>query len=76
MVEVYRDGEAPERITKGDVPLRPGDRVKLYSGGGGGYGDPKERERDAVVADLRAGYISEESARDHYVFADSSETSA
>ncbi len=76
VVEVYRDGEAPERITKGDVPLRPGDRVKLYSGGGGGYGDPKERERDAVVADLRAGYISEESARDHYGFADSSETSA
>ena len=34
--------------------------------GGGGYGDPKLRNRDAVKADLRDGYISAEAAKRDY----------
>ena len=27
--------------------LKAGDRVRIHTGGGGGYGDPKLRDRDA-----------------------------
>ena len=35
-------------------------------GGGGGYGDPKERSREAVKRDIENGYISLERARTVY----------
>jgi N-methylhydantoinase B len=38
----------------------------VETGGGGGYGDVKERSRDAVLADLRNGYISAEAAERDY----------
>jgi N-methylhydantoinase B/oxoprolinase/acetone carboxylase alpha subunit len=34
--------------------------------GGGGYGPPAEREPSRVLADVRAGYVSVEEARDTY----------
>jgi N-methylhydantoinase B/oxoprolinase/acetone carboxylase alpha subunit len=34
--------------------------------GGGGFGDPRERERGEVQADLEAGLISETAAREVY----------
>ncbi|MCX5495870.1 hydantoinase B/oxoprolinase family protein [Kaistia dalseonensis] len=40
--------------------------LELSTGGGGGFGDPAERPRAAVEADLKAGYISEAFAREHY----------
>jgi N-methylhydantoinase B len=43
-----------------------GDRVVLRSAGGGGYGDPLEREPERVADDLRLGYISAEVARQIY----------
>ena len=43
-----------------------GDRLCLISPCGGGYGDPLERDRDAVRADIADGYVSRESARTHY----------
>jgi N-methylhydantoinase B len=36
--------------------------------GGGGYGDPREREPAMIEEDLREGYISRESARRDYGF--------
>lgn len=50
----------------GDVLLLPGDIVRLEVNGGGGLGNPKERERSKVIADLVDGYISEESAHSIY----------
>jgi N-methylhydantoinase B len=44
------------------VPVRTGDRVRFERGGGGGLGDPRKRSRDAVVEDVRNGYVSRESA--------------
>lgn len=36
------------------------------TGTGGGYGDPAERDRDLVAADLRDGLITAEEANDVY----------
>jgi N-methylhydantoinase B len=33
---------------------------------GGGYGDPLDRDRDAIEADIADGYVSRESARSLY----------
>lgn len=44
----------------------PGDRLCLISPCGGGYGDPRERDREAVRKDLREGFVSPESARRLY----------
>jgi len=46
--------------------LPKGSTLELYNGGGGGYGPPSERDPEAVRADLREGYVTEERARLHY----------
>ncbi|NLT35372.1 MAG: hydantoinase B/oxoprolinase family protein [Gaiellales bacterium] len=46
--------------------LRSGDRVLDYTQGGAGVGDPLERDRRAVVDDVRDELVSLESARDAY----------
>ncbi len=54
----------PYGLTK----LNPGDVVVMESSGGGGYGSPAERDRDALAEDLRAGRVSEEKAKSEYGF--------
>ena len=34
--------------------LDAGDRVSIQTGGGGGYGDPRRRDRDRVRTDVSA----------------------
>ncbi len=59
--------KVPELIYKTENrPLQAGDRVRMSTGGGGGYGDPRERPVELVARDLRRGLISPESARDDY----------
>jgi N-methylhydantoinase B/oxoprolinase/acetone carboxylase alpha subunit len=48
------------------VILRAGDRIESHIPGGGGYGDPKERDRSAVEKDLRNGLISMAHAIQYY----------
>jgi N-methylhydantoinase B len=43
-----------------------GATIELYNGGGGGYGPPAERDADAVHADIKEGYFTEEYSRKHY----------
>ena len=38
----------------------------MHPAGGGGYGNPLERDPARVVADVEAEYVSVESARDDY----------
>ena len=59
------DGSRREAL-KEAVMLKEGDRVRIHTGGGGGYGDPLRRSRDRLRADLRSGYISPEAARSVY----------
>lgn len=53
---------------KGRYVLQPGDRMTTFEAGGGGYGDPARRRRESVLADLAAGYVTEEGARRDYGF--------
>jgi N-methylhydantoinase B len=46
--------------------LRPGDTVIMDAAGGGGYGDPKERDREALLRDVRDGKVTRESALRDY----------
>jgi N-methylhydantoinase B len=43
-----------------------GTLMKLMTGGGGGWGDPAERDPAAVASDIREGYVSEAAARRDY----------
>lgn len=66
-VEIERKGEAPKKYLKAtDIPLAPGDRVFVHTGGGGGYGEPFARDPQAVVRDVRRGFVSRQCARDDY----------
>jgi len=47
-----------------DIP--PGTLFRQLAGGGGGYGDPRERPAELVAADVRNGVVSIESAREDY----------
>jgi N-methylhydantoinase B len=51
-------------VTRHLVPA--GTEVILATAGGGGWGDPLEREPENVQFDAREGYVSLESARDDY----------
>jgi N-methylhydantoinase B len=59
------------RPGKGRFPVPEGERVRLAFPGGGGIGDPRARPRDAILRDLRLGYISADTARDTYGLTDS-----
>jgi len=48
------------------LPLAPGDRVRFTLSGGGGYGDPFERDPARVLDDVREGRVSVEGARNDY----------
>ena len=48
------------------VPITKGKRILLQCGGGGGYGDPKERETAKVLDDYKQGYISENYIEKYY----------
>ena len=43
-----------------------GDRLTFSTAGGGGWGDPRQRVRAEIEADVRQGYISPEAARRDY----------
>jgi N-methylhydantoinase B len=46
--------------------LQMGDILRIETGGGGGHGHPFDREPEAVLADVRAGFVSVEAAAAEY----------
>lgn len=48
-----------EAVNKGDI-------ITHYTPGGGGYGNPLERDVDSVLADVRDGFVSVEAALNDY----------
>jgi N-methylhydantoinase B len=67
-VLIYKSGaKEPELLYKTENrPLKAGDRVRMSTGGGGGYGDPRERPIELVQRDVVRGFISIDSALDDY----------
>ena len=61
------DGTTQEAL-KEAVMLKAGDRVRIHTGGGGGYGDPRRRDRDKVRTDVVRGYVSPQAAKQVYGF--------
>ncbi len=49
-----------------NISVKKGDRVRLVMPAGGGYGEPADRDRDAVRNDVAEGYVSARAARDIY----------
>jgi N-methylhydantoinase B/oxoprolinase/acetone carboxylase alpha subunit len=49
-----------------NIVLHQGDRVKIVSPGGGGWGNPLKREPARVLQDVIEGYVSPEAARRDY----------
>ena len=63
----HPDGSTELLPPKGATAVvRKGDRVVVQPAGSGGYGDPRERPQEDVMADLANGYISVDSARNQY----------
>ena len=60
------DVEREIRPFSDDNPWQAGDVVRIYSAGGGGWGDPLEREIPLVEKDVRGGFVSLASARSEY----------
>ena len=48
------------------IPLKRGQRVRLETPGGGGYGQPEDRAPDAVARDVALGFLSETLADQTY----------
>src|SRR5215471_4170201 len=60
------DGEKHLPTRYADYPLKAGDIFRLDSPGGGGLGNPFEREPAKVLADVIQGYVSPEAASRDY----------
>ncbi len=52
--------------TSSETPLKTGDVLRVISPGGGGYGNPRKRDRLRVLHDLREGHVSVQAAREVY----------
>ncbi|MEX0842398.1 MAG: hydantoinase B/oxoprolinase family protein, partial [Xanthobacteraceae bacterium] len=59
-----REKRLPSRYA--DYPLKAGDVFRLDTPGGGGFGDPLERDPELVLKDVRESYVSVESAAADY----------
>jgi N-methylhydantoinase B len=61
--------EGKEEILPGKFShqlVRPGEILTFVTGGGGGYGEPSQRDPAAVERDIVLGYVSKEGARENY----------
>jgi len=67
-VLIFKNGNPePELLYKTEnCPLQTGDRVRMSTGGGGGYGDPRQRPVELVRRDVIRGFVSRESAQIDY----------
>jgi N-methylhydantoinase B len=63
---VRKDGRREELPSKKMVVLHPGDQLWEYIAGGAGYGDPLDRDPEAVLADVRDGKVSRREAGEAY----------
>ncbi len=63
---IRKDGITYQYAFATGVTLNKDDIVRVKTAGGAGYGEPKLRDRQTLLADIKNGYISVEYARDTY----------
>ena len=63
---LIKDDDEEHLSSKTTVALQPGEVISYRTSGGGGYGNPFERDPQAVLADALQGKISTERARERY----------
>ena len=56
----------PMRAKSNGAALHNGDMLEIRVGGGGGYGDPLERNAELVARDVELGYVSSAAAQSIY----------
>ena len=49
-----------------NIPLKAGDLLRVETPGGGGWGHPFDRDPDAVLRDVREGFVTRQAALDEY----------
>jgi N-methylhydantoinase B len=65
-VEITRGGKVtvPDHLSKAqDIALQPGDRVRVRTPGGGGYGNPAARDPALIAEDVALERYSKDAAR-------------
>jgi N-methylhydantoinase B len=63
---LIRDGVETRLPAKTTLDVEPGDTISYRTCGGGGYGEPQERDPELVRRDVREGKVSVERAREVY----------
>jgi N-methylhydantoinase B len=63
---IRADGTEEPFASKAELRLLPGDRLELWTTGGGGHGDPFERDPAMVLDDVVDGKVSVEAAATDY----------
>ncbi|NIF21809.1 hydantoinase B/oxoprolinase family protein [Candidatus Pantoea multigeneris] len=62
----HRQGKVIEHGNTDVIRCQPGDVVEVCGPGAGGYGDPARRDIQAVLQDVRCGFITVGAAREQY----------
>jgi N-methylhydantoinase B len=63
---IRRDGSVEEHAVVTALGVNEGDVIRIHTGNGAGYGEPRRRRRELVLEDLRNRLISPESAQAVY----------
>lgn len=70
---IFNTAESPSTATiafhlgkVSSYPVAKGEHIILRAAGGGGYGDPLDRDPSSVAADIADGYVSTSQAADEY----------
>nr|BFE58299.1 hydantoinase B/oxoprolinase family protein [Dactylosporangium thailandense] len=65
-VIIFPGTDREQAVSTKRTAVAVGDRVTLLTAGGGGHGEPRERDPDLVREDVAEGYVSPEQAREVY----------
>ncbi len=63
---IRKDGTRELLPTKFVTSLEKGEKLRIETPGGGGWGKPRDRDRDALSGDVAEGLVSPERAREVY----------
>jgi N-methylhydantoinase B len=63
---IRRDGRVERYAVVTALEVNAGDVIRIHTGNGGGYGEPRRRGSELVLEDVRNGLLSAERAREVY----------